>query len=83
MAESQTTGYRPVAKLADLESLDQEEIVSGYCEWRTGDPEPGPNRGRAYWHGWMNAARDHGERPDIMEARQLAGEVVASWRNRL
>lgn len=70
--------FQPVATLADLNSLDLDEIVAGYMDWRQGDPEPGPNRGRAYWHGWMNRARDHGDSPDTPEAAQLAHEVVAS-----
>lgn len=64
--------FEPVSTLDDLDSLNDDEIVAGYREWRKGDPQPGPNRGRAYWHGWMNAARDHGEQPISPEARELA-----------
>lgn len=64
--------FAPVADLDDLERLDINEIVDGYMDWRPGDPEPGENRGRAYWHGWMNRARDQGERPQTAESRQLA-----------
>ena len=66
---------KPVATWADLVTLDGDEILAGYMEYQKGDPEPGPNRGRAYWHGWMNAARDHGERPHTPESRQLAHEM--------
>ena len=72
--------FEPVATVADLETLDQDEIVAGFMDWRPGDPEPGPNRGRAYWHGFMNAARDHGERPWSPQSAQLAHEIVASGR---
>ena len=65
----------PVRTAADLATLDEDEIVAGYLDFRPGDPEPGPNRGRAFWHGWMNAARDHHERPATDAARQLAHEL--------
>lgn len=69
--------FQPVSTLADLDSLDEGEIVAGYLDWRAGDPEPGPNRGRAYWHGWMNAARDHRERPHTEADGRLVREYVA------
>ena len=75
------TGFTPVATLDDLNTLDEEEIIAGYCDYQKGDPEPGPNRGRAYWHGWMNAARDHGERPSTPEARRLVREVLRARRS--
>lgn len=71
--------YAPVATLADLRTLDEAEIMLGYMEFRRGDPEPGNNRGRSYWHGWMNAARDHGERPQTPECRLLAEDVARNW----
>lgn len=67
--------FQPVATKADLDSLDGEEIVAGYTEFTKGDPEPGPNRGRAYWHGYMNAKRDHHEAPMTAEAMNLAHEL--------
>ncbi len=27
-------------------------MIDGYQAARLGDPEPGGNRSRAYWHGW-------------------------------
>ena len=71
-----TEPFTPVMTLDDLDTLDEAEIIEGYRDYRKGDPEPGPNRGRAYWHGWMNAARDHGERPATAEARILVREYL-------
>lgn len=68
--------FQPVATLADLDALNDNDIVSGYREFRPGDPEPGLNRGRAYWHGWCNAARDKGHREACPESRRLAHEYV-------
>jgi hypothetical protein len=76
------TAFDPVTTLADLDALDGEEIRAGYLDWRSGDPEPGSNRGRAYWHGWMNAARDNGEAPDTIEAKLLVRAWVALERAR-
>jgi hypothetical protein len=72
------TAFQPVATKADLDTLDPDEIVAGYLEFRKGDPEPGPNRGRAYWHGWRNRAHDAGEIPGDAAMAQLAHEVVRS-----
>jgi hypothetical protein len=68
--------FSPVATPADLNTLSDAEIIEGYMDYQSGDPEPGANRGRTYWHGWMNAARDHHERPHTPEAMQLVHEVV-------
>jgi hypothetical protein len=67
--------FEPVRTKADLDALEHDEIVAGYLEYRSDDPEPGPNRGRAYWHGWRNAAIDHGRIPKDQAAAQLAREV--------
>lgn len=68
--------FEPVRTLADLETLDPDEIVAGYMETRRGDPEPGPNRGRAYWRGWRNRMIDLGEIEIDGATRQLAHEVA-------
>lgn len=44
--------FAPVKTLDDLDSLDENEIIEGYKSAERGDPEPGENRGRAFWHGW-------------------------------
>jgi hypothetical protein len=68
--------FEPVRTIAELEKLDADEIVAGYLEYGPDDPEPGPNRGRAYWHGWRNAAIDHGRIPKDDASAQLAREVA-------
>lgn len=72
-----TTNFQPVATAADLATLDVDEVCAGYLEYRIGDPEPGLNRGRAYWHGWRNAARDRGQIEGDVAMAQLAHEI---WR---
>lgn len=75
--------FEPVSTLADLDTLDDDEIVAGYNDWRPGDPEPGENRGRAYWHGWMNAARDRNAAPWTWEGAELARAWLArEWERR-
>jgi len=68
--------FEPVRTKADLETLDHSEMVEGYMAAERGDPEPGPNRGRAYWHGWRNRMIDMHELPMDEAAMQLAREVV-------
>jgi len=73
--------FAPVSTLEDLDSLPSDEIVEGYRSFEKGDPEPGENRGKAYWHGWMNAARDHHERPSTPEAAALCSAYLERERN--
>lgn len=68
--------FEPVATRDDFDTLDLEEIIQGYRDFRSGEPEPGENRGRSYWHGWMNAARDHCERPITQASMNLARELA-------
>lgn len=68
--------FEPVHTLADLQSLNYEDILEGYKSAEHGDPEPGPNRGRAFWHGWRNWMMDHGEIPIDDGHRQLVREVL-------
>lgn len=72
--------FEPVRTLADLNSLNEDDIVEGYLSAERGDPEPGENRGRAFWHGWRNRMRDIGELPSDDAATQLAREYLAAMR---
>jgi hypothetical protein len=67
--------------LAELDELDAAEIVEGYSSAERGDPEPGPNRGRAFWFGWRNRMMDFGLLPIDDTHRALVKEIIA--RNRL
>ncbi len=81
--EGRDMTFEPVRTLADLESLNEADIFDGYMSAERGDPEPGENRGRAFWHGWRNRMIDLGEIPHDDASRQLAYEVVhAARRNR-
>ncbi|UFX42015.1 hypothetical protein HAP47_0022245 [Bradyrhizobium sp. 41S5] len=70
--------FAPVSTVADLETLDQGQIREGYMSAERGDPEPGPNRGRSYWHGWRNAMMDMGELEIDEAARSLVRELAPS-----
>ena len=71
--------FEPVQTIEDLESLDENQIVEGYRSGERGDPEPGENRGRAFWHGWRNRMIDLGELPHDEASRQLVRECLAAW----
>lgn len=68
--------FEPVRTWADLQSLDVAEILDGYRSAERGDPEPGPNRGRAFWHGWRNRMIDFGIVKSDVASQQLAHECV-------
>jgi hypothetical protein len=68
--------------LADLDTLDPDQMLEGYLSAERGDPEPGENRGRAFWHGWRNRMIDYGELPSDDASAQLADELVSSGRLR-
>ena len=68
--------FQPVSSLADLNTLEKEDDLEGYRSAERGDPEPGDNRGRAFWHGWCNRMRDIGELPPCHHAASLAKECL-------
>ncbi len=72
--------FAPVRTLADLNSLDECDIIEGYASAERGDPEPGENRGRAFWHGWRNRMIDLGVLKTDEASRQLAAEWLADQR---
>jgi len=72
--------FEPVRTLADLDALDPAEIYEGYMSAERGDPEPGENRGRAFWHGWRNRMIDLHVIPVDDAARQLARECMVARR---
>jgi len=75
--------FERVRTVADLDSLDEAEIIAGYTEFVLGDPEPGPNRGRAYWHGWRSAAMDRGQIKGDAIHEELVREYLASLRAKM
>ena len=72
--------FAPVRTLRDLNSLDERGILEGYASAERGDPEPGENRGRAFWHGWRNRMIDIGVLKSDDSSRQLAAEWAADQR---
>ncbi len=67
--------FERVRTKADLDMLNQDDILEGYMSAERRDPEPGLNRGRAYWHGWRNRMVDMGELPVDEACMQLVKEV--------
>jgi hypothetical protein len=72
--------FAPVRTVADLETLDDDEIAAGFMDgYRDPDaPEPGPNRGRGYWHGWRCAMMDLRKIEIDAVHQQLVHEVVST-----
>jgi hypothetical protein len=63
--------FKPVSTLEDLDLLDESEMLDGYISAERNDPEPGLNRGRAFWHGWRCRMMDYGEIAIDENHRQL------------
>jgi hypothetical protein len=59
----------PVTTAAEVATLDESDLREGYLDGRAGDPEPGDNRSKAYWHGWRNGRSD---REGVSDAAQIA-----------
>lgn len=72
--------FEPVCTKADLDTLNEAEIVEGYTSAERGDPEPGANRGRAFWHGWRCHMMDYGLIQADAGHHQLVREYVAALR---
>lgn len=69
---------KPVTTVAELETLDDRDILSGYLAGLNGRDEPGIEFNRSYWHGWRNGMRDKGRIPGDAAMAQLAHEIVES-----
>ncbi|WP_029002763.1 hypothetical protein [Azorhizobium doebereinerae] len=74
------TAHEPVTTLEDLASLDEAEMLDGYRDGRAGEPAPGGNRSRSYWHGWRNGAVDGRHRTIDQHQVDLAYLVVSKQR---
>lgn len=74
VAEHPVYGW-PVSTLEELDQLDPDEMYAGYRDGRDGEPEPGGNRSRAFWHGWRNGAVDGGHRAKDEAQAALAAIV--------
>lgn len=68
--------FAPVTTLDDLDSLDHADVLEGYKSAERGDPEPGENRGRAFWHGWRCRMFDFGELKAPREHLELTKAYV-------
>jgi hypothetical protein len=73
--------FQPVATKADLEQLDDAEMVAGYLAGFQGDNEPGSAFSRSYWHGWRNGMADSKRMPSDPAMAQLAREIVGKYRH--
>lgn len=68
--------FEPPRTAEDLDSLNDDEIWEGSRDYQHGDPEPGLNRGRAYWYGWHVAAMNHGDRETDDAMRDLVRAIT-------
>lgn len=76
-----TEHRKPVTTIAELETLDEAEILEGYTDGLALEPEPGGNRSKSYWHGWRNGRSDRSGKVDA-EGLALARVVVEAAKRR-
>ena len=73
------TDRSPVKTLEELDQLDHDDVLEGYKSGHDGDPEPGDNRSKSFWHGWRNGRADrYGDVDDAQHA--LAREYLKAKR---
>lgn len=67
--------YRPVGSLADLQTLDEGEVLDGYLSGVHGEEYPSVRPSRAFWHGWRSGMMDRGDLPPDAAALTLRREA--------
>jgi hypothetical protein len=68
--------HKPVAKLAELDTFGQNDMAAGALAADDGEPEPGPNQSRAYYHGWRARMMARQKIPTSEEQVQLDREFL-------
>lgn len=68
----------PITTAAELAELDSAEVTEGYMDGFGGDPAPGDNRSKSYWHGWRNGRVDGGHSAKDDAQALLAASVIAA-----
>lgn len=62
----------PPRDVWDVAAYDRDEVLAGYFDHQSHDPEPGPNRSPAFRWGWTNRRRDTTHEPDCYEPLRYA-----------
>lgn len=65
---------KAVTTRAELDALNQDEIVAGYLAGLGNMPDH-TKRDQGYWHGYMNGLVDQGLMPISTEQQQLARAI--------
>lgn len=78
--EVEMSEFQKVSSKADLDNLDEADIVAGYIAGLDGANEPGSDKSRGYWHGWRNGMVDSGRSDKDAEQASLAVEIVRAHR---
>lgn len=66
---------QPVTTIEELDSLGLGEMVEEYRDGFAGEPEPGDNRSKAFWHGWRNGYNDRNGITDPASAKLARDHV--------
>lgn len=72
--------FSPIRALEELALQDPHEMFNGYMAGLHGEPEPGSDKSRGYWHGWRNGMVDSGRMTKDESQAALAAEVIRAQR---
>lgn len=75
----QNSNRKPIETLADLRSLDYDEVSEGYLDGLKNEP-CGHNRSRSFWHGWKNGRVDAGHAKKDTSQAKLAQQFHELYR---
>jgi hypothetical protein len=74
----------PLRTAAELDALDDAEVLEGYRDGRANEPEPGDNRSLSYWHGWRQGTADgHHRKMDEADGALARDSIESGWLRRL
>ncbi len=78
--EDEMSEFQALTTKADLELLDDAEMVAGYLAGFKNYDEPGSDKSRSFWHGWRNGMVD-GKHAQMDDAQWvLVRELVGKYR---
>ncbi|MBB3004391.1 hypothetical protein FHX57_006773 [Paraburkholderia tropica] len=64
----------------EFEWID-DDVIAGYRSGYAGDPEPGSDKSRSFFHGWRNGRVDGGHQPIDAAQQEFARSYVTRSRS--
>ncbi|HDR9497075.1 TPA: hypothetical protein QDC06_000262 [Burkholderia cepacia] len=61
--------------------LIDDDVLAGYRSGYAGDPEPGSDKSRSFFHGWRNGRVDGGHQPIDSAQQEFAKSFIQKQRS--